>query len=112
MNRSTLTPGQSFWLCRLIEDEYTTKGVTDSDFAKYAESQLKFSVTQAQVMKRRDELGIASTWRANAAKRREEEALKKSTNSVDGAKLPVVERIKLLEERVSMLETKLADLPR
>lgn len=107
MNRSTLTPGQSFWLCRLIEDEYTTKGVTDSDFAKYAESQLKFSVTQAQVMKRRDELGIASTWRANAAKRREEEALKKHAENKKTSSLEVIRN---LQERVLALETKLADL--
>ena len=111
MKRSTLTPGQSFWLCKLIEEEYTTKGVTDSEFAKYAESTLNCSITQAQV-KRRDELGIASTWRANAAKRREEEALQKSINNADGVKLSAIERIRLLEERVGVLETKLADLLR
>jgi hypothetical protein len=97
-------------LCRLIEDEYTNKGVTDSEFAKYAESTLKFSVTQAQVMKRRDELGISSTWHVNAAKRREEEAPKKSASIADGIKRSAIDRIKSLEERVGELETKLADL--
>jgi hypothetical protein len=96
-------------LCRLIKDEYTNKGVTDSEFAKYAESTLKFSVTQAQVMKRRDELEIPSTWRVNAARRREE-ALKKSASIADGIKRSVIDRIKSLEERVGELETKLADL--
>jgi uncharacterized protein YdeI (BOF family) len=64
---NTLSLAASFKLMKLIEAEYTTKGVADTDFAAFASKQLGFTVNADHVYNRRTQLGIAATRTTNTA---------------------------------------------
>jgi hypothetical protein len=81
----------SFKLMKLIEAEYTTQALTDTDFAKYATKQLGFDVNADHIFNRRSQMNIKATRTvAIAAGRTDNTAL--------------FELGRALEQRVAMLE--------
>jgi hypothetical protein len=57
---NTLTMTQNFDLIKLIQDEYTAKGVNDSEFAVYASTKLNLKLFNHHISKRRYEFNIPS----------------------------------------------------
>lgn len=52
---------ENMHLCNLIAAEYTTKGLTDSEFAAYASAKLEFKCHEGHIQHRRAALNIAAT---------------------------------------------------
>lgn len=58
---NTLDGAQRFKLMKLMEAQYTTAGLHDTEFADKATAELGFTVTRANVQGAREALGIEST---------------------------------------------------
>ena len=86
-----LSLADSYKLMKLLEVEYTAKGMTDAQFAVYASEQLKFLVNADHVYNRRAQMGIPATRTA-------------TTETKKADKNALYEKVCVLELRIAALE--------
>lgn len=90
-----LTDRQKFQLVKLVEEHYSTRGLSDRAFADWASGDLGFSITDANLRSARRVVGIHST-RAT----RQEAA--KTPNALTARVAALEQQLAALERRVDV----------